>query len=188
MKAKEWIRNFRCLNYEHKQEVLKAIIEELKGKVDECNTLEEIFEKLIKKGKPDKDSIEISKAFKRYQALPEKRQINVRNSIIAAIDEQCKLKTQEEKETKCKEEGHIFGEWEYYSWITKEEGVIDHQRFTENVEHRRWSRICARCGYKEITEYEPEELREARAEKARQEKIKVLEKELDELKKQGPKA
>ena len=30
MKAKEWIRNFRCLNYEHKQEVLKAIIEELK--------------------------------------------------------------------------------------------------------------------------------------------------------------
>ena len=50
-----------------------------------------------------------------------------------------------------------------------------------DVEHIAWTRSCKRCGYVESVENEPQELIDARNEKAKQNKIKKLKQQLKKL-------
>lgn len=118
----------------------------------------------------------------KFSSLPTNKQVRVLN---VAKGEFKKIEAEETKranEKQCREEGHIFSKWDKRTWTTKEvywdagpQGYID-------VEHHEWNRTCSRCGFKETVDREPQELIDERKAKAKKEKIKCLEKELNKLK------
>ena len=77
----------------------------------------------------------------------------------------------------CAEHGHT-GEWQketYYSegWM----GDLSDRQWVKQS-HVRWFRICTRCGEREVSETEPEEVKKLR----KQKKIKALEEKLKRMK------
>ena len=194
MKTKQWIYNFKTLDSNQQLEVSKAIVDELKENErysfavdnydDEMSQeVRLFFNKMIKVANTKQELKKLQKVLSSFQSLNRERQSNVIESLVSLLNSYYEDQVHEEKEKICQSEGHVMGEWEYDSWTSYEDTVIDHQ-FVHGFEcyHEEWMRTCSRCGYKEITEIEPEEVRIKREEKERQDKIKKLEKELEKLK------
>ena len=82
---------------------------------------------------------------------------------------------------KCEKEGHTFSEWKFsLQTVTTIMGDLGYGKEVE-IQKEFWERKCTRCGYNEVVSKEPDEVRAVRLEQERQDKIKILRKELAEL-------
>ena len=194
MNKKQWINNFKSLDPDQQLEVSIAIMNELKDNEeyldidDEYNnnkskTTRVFFNKLVENAETKQDLKKIQKIFGHFQSLTKERQERVIESITSSIEKYFQEQKQEQKERTCQREGHLMEEWQYYTWITLEDDIIDHQK-VHNIEcrHEEWRRTCTRCGYTEISKQVPKEITIIRDEEERQAKIKKYEKELRRLK------
>lgn len=101
------------------------------------------------------------------------------NSINRSISKIESNNKQKAAEIECRNNGHIFGEWQKYSWT---ENVMVWDSGPAGyipVEKVKWERTCTRC--KETVDKEPQELIDARKERNKQNRIKALKKELKRL-------
>ena len=136
----------------------------------------------IKTPKKKKETEQELELLKRYNSLS----LDSRRKVLICLKDWMDtfIENQENKEKKehCKNEGHIYGEWQYKLY-TKNVPVYDAgvQGYID-VECSEWYRTCQRCGYIEKSEYEPKSVTEARLEQEKQEEIKILEKRLKNLK------
>ena len=91
----------------------------------------------------------------------------------------------------CDEEGHIFQEWrkhEYTRYVSPLEAYGMEGLAAPNphsptipIPIPEWIRTCERCGFEEIVEREPPEVRNARLAKEKKARIRKLKKELRKL-------
>ena len=186
----EWIHNYNNLSFEQKYEVAKTIVnsignnqyyfmqndEEMKKVIDFFNQLLESFNQ--------KQSIDGQETIiEKFKGLSQVNKGKVLKEIITLIEFAKKNQDYEDRENICKREGHVFSKWKHYHWTRYIDTIIDHECVCNYpVEMHSWGRICSRCGYQESVEREPDEVWEARMKKEKNERIKVLEKELRNLK------
>ena len=91
----------------------------------------------------------------------------------------------------CDEEGHIFQEWRKHECTKYISPVQAYgiEGLMMSCPHKpdipipitEWIRTCERCGFEEIVEQEPTEVRNARLAKEKKERIRKLKKEIREL-------
>ena len=118
---------------------------------------------------------------KKINSLDHKYKVKFFKTIGYDVNRIFKQMDQEKREDKCKNEGHEFSEWEFYTWKEKVIGgdLGEHQEFM--IDKKTWERSCTRCGFKEMTEIEPESVKAVRLEKEKTKIIKRLKKELKRL-------
>ncbi len=190
MKIKQWIYNFNSLDPNQQLEIAKALVEELKDNEryldaeDEYNNemsqaVRLFFNRMVKNANTKQELKDLQTTLSCFQSLSPERQSKVIESIVSSIQHYYGIQEHEQRERICQSEGHVMGEWEYHSWTTYEDTVIDHQQVHGlECHHEEWTRTCKRCGFKEKSKIEPEEERTKREEIEKQARIKKLEKEL----------
>ena len=136
----------------------------------------------IKTPKKKKETEKDFELLKRYNSLSLDSRRKVLISLKDWMDTFIETQENKEKQEHCKNEGHVYDEWQYKLY-TKNVPVYDAgvQGYID-VECSEWYRICQRCGNIEKSEYEPKAVKEARKKKKKQEEIKTLEKRLKNLK------
>ena len=193
MKVNKWLDNFVDLEPEQQLEIANAIFEELIDNEDAfgedgyntelSESVRGLIDRFIFENKNKKDLKKVQEILKHFKELSVHKKEKVITELESLVDKYYKKEIQEQKEHICQNEGHIMGEWEKSEWTSYEDGWIDHQYvYGIKCHHEGWSRICERCGFKEAVTEEPEEVRINREEQEKQQKIKRLEKELNELK------
>ena len=129
------------------------------------------------------DSNKIIESLIDFKQLPLKYQIAVLEFFGAKVDEYKQIVSQEAAEKICASEGHQFSKWKKFVDINYEDAWIDHELIHNyRSEKTMWERTCARCGYVERVEQEPQELVDQQRKINKQAKIKKLEKTLRKLK------
>lgn len=121
-----------------------------------------------------------------FGCLDYEKKLSIMDSVSSLLHQFISEQQKENIEAICESSGHIFSDWKYYTWT--ESGRVTDSRATQEwikgkfeVERREWRRICSRCGFVEVTEFEPEEIRTKRLVKEKIEQIQILKKELKEL-------
>lgn len=164
MKTDKWLESFNNLDEKNQLKVVEKIVDWLKTnessfilKYDKERLIlvREFFENLIiniEEKYKDKRIIDI---LKKYDSLTEEHKDDVINYLVIVIEEKLKKEEQKEKEDKCEEVGHLFGDWESQMWIPYEHVADDHGY---PVKREKWSRECSRCGYIETVFSEPIDL------------------------------
>jgi hypothetical protein len=192
MKDEKWIEDFLLLSERGQVRVSESIINYLRQNErmyseeeydqERSKRVRELFEELVKSRENKQINNDLVALLEKYEKLtPEYRKI-VAESIIEVVDSYLNHQIHEENKNKCEQEGHVYSDWEYVKVTGISNGFIDHQ-WVEGMpyEKNEWHRTCKRCGYVEVVEYEPEEVRIAREEQERKAEIKRLRKELKKL-------
>ena len=207
MKTKQWIYNFNSLDPNQQLEIAKALVEELKDNEryldaeDEYNNemsqaIRLFFNKMVKNANTKQDLKALKTTLSCFQSLSPERQSKVIESIVSSIQHYYEIQEQEQKESICQREDHLFDEWrkvesKYSHHIdSKDNSYYDHNGYLrsytthtyEDYDEIYWIRTCKRCGYSEKSLQEPKEVIEKRKEEEKQARIKKLEKELRVLK------
>lgn len=148
------------------------------------NNSENIIDRLYDNTDNELISSQKNKSIERFQSLSDKNKIKVIEEVNTIIKKYHKIEVQENNERICDEQGHTFGEWIKKEWTTKEvywdagpQGYID-------VKHKRWDRVCNRCGFIDSVKTEPESVKFAREKEEKKAKIKKLRRELRDLEKE----
>ncbi len=184
-----WIHNYQNLSFEQQCEVAKAIVEALSKNqyhfMENDKDMDEVvsfFRRILESANQKNVIGENKSVLERFEGLSQVNKEKTIKKIIDVINSCDKAQKQEENERTCLHEGHIFGDWNYHEWTTKEvcwdagpQGYVD-------VKHEKWTRVCSRCGFVEEVKDEPQELIEKRNEINRKARIKRLETELKRLK------
>ena len=190
-KKERWLSKFEELEPEEQLEVADFIREELDLNVEiaedeggEYNILysrkvEDFFEKFLYCLKADNIAKKNLDILKKFYSLNEKNKKKAILEFSKTISKYLYLEEIDNKKKICKNEGHNFTKWTINKWTTSEYFMEDHSE--HDVEHIAWRRSCKRCGYVESVEKEPQELIDARNEKAKQNKIKKLKQQLKKL-------
>ena len=190
-KKERWLSKFEELEPEEQLEVADFIREELDLNVEiaedegeEYNILysrkvEDFFEKFIDCLEAEDIAKKNLDKLKKFDSLNEKNKKKVILELSKIISKYLYLEEIDNKKKICNNEGHDFTKWTTNKWTTREYFREDHCEY--DVEHIAWTRSCKRCGYVESVENEPQELIDARNEKAKQNKIKKLKQELKKL-------
>ena len=207
MKTKQWIYNFNSLDPNQQLEIAKALVEELKDNEsyltleDEYNNemsqeIREFFNKMIKNANKKQDLKALQTTLSSFQSLSPEKQSKVIESIVSSIQHYSKIQEQEQKESICQREEHIFNEWKKVKYTkihhidSTDNSYYDHNGYLRNYTTHTyedyadicWERTCKRCGYSEKSMQEPKEVIIKRKEDEKQARIKKLEKELRDLK------
>lgn len=133
---------------------------------------------------------ELLKAISTFKNLPIKHQLSVLKSFVNKVKKECTLEERELVESECARKGHDYSKWEEIKYRTSERNpYLDSRDYIVpegmeyiTIKHTRWERTCARCGYVESVDQEPQELIDERNERNKKAKIKSLEEELKRLK------
>lgn len=188
----KWVYNYNSLNPDSQLEVAEAIANELRDNelfFDESEYDKEKSKIIRKFFGTIKLSVEKSKELKkiasiseRFEGLSQNNKRKVIDEIFQIVTKYFGIQEQENKEKVCQQEGHIFGEWKYVQRTTYIDTVIDHQRVHNfPVKQENWKRTCSRCGFVYKVDHEPQELIDARKEKAKKVQIKSLKSEIKRL-------
>ena len=187
-----WIHNYNNLNPEQQLEVAEAIVKDLEANQykytqDDKNKSNKVIiflKKILESASQEKSITESEIIIRRFKKLSKDNRNKVLGEILHIIDSYIKKQNQQDKETICQREGHLFNTWTESTW--KEKAVVwdaGPQGYAE-VECHSWHRICQRCGFVEKVDSEPQELTDARKKKAEKARIRQLESELKKLKRQ----
>lgn len=203
MKTNKWVNNYLSLNRQQQLEVLEAIIgtrektgEHQGDELDRFRIIKEFLNEIIAEYSSPKSRKRLT-LLERFDNLPEETKKKAANEIIKIIEDLVKKQNLEKAKKTCIQEGHIFGDWKKVEYTTCSHPVVrkhsfyDHNGYLVEETDRtyrnnrgiKWVRECRRCGHKENSFREPDEVIQAILEEKRQEEIKQLENRLKELKK-----
>ena len=188
---KKWLHDYENLSTEQQVEVALAIAEFIKRGRSSINFREFEEERLdamdevlhvLSMMEDEKKFLSTTNILNNFRALPQKKRLEIANSTYRYIEGCYEETMRERNENICNMEGHTFGKWVRHTRSGSTDAVIDHQ-FAKNMpyEYTEWTRTCTFCGKVETTRIEPEEAKEERLEKERQDKIRKLKRELKEL-------
>ena len=144
-------------------------MENLLDVIDECMDREEL--------------VKYRELFNKFDNFSKNRKRYILKELYKLLDKENTKQINEDLMDTCRSEGHIFTPWERSACPTirfypNQYGKTE----THDCITFFWSRKCKRCGYSQLQEQEPEELVTKRLIKIKEEKIKELNNEIDELK------
>lgn len=156
----------------------------------ETLSMHEIEKGLAFKKNKKYNQSEMIKAISAFKNLPVKHQLSVLKSFMSKVKKECELEASELVEAECTRKGHDYSQWKEIKYKTSERNpylnsrdyIVPEGMEYITVEHTKWERTCARCGYVETVEQEPQELIDERERQNKKAKIKSLEEELKRLK------
>lgn len=137
----------------------------------------------------EKDNIELMNAVIEFKKLPISHQLNVIKSFTRKVKKEKLLLEKQQIEDICKKEGHSFTNWNKdivttmvrNPYMGSRDYIVPEGKEWLPKSFPRWQRKCTRCGFVEMTEEEPLEVKNQREEEERQTRIKQLEDELQQL-------
>jgi len=192
MKDEKWIVDYMFLTERGQMRVAESVINFLRRNEEmyseeeydheRSQRVRELFEELVASRENKDINNKIAGLFEKYEKLNPEYRKKAAKHIIESVEDYLERQTHEENKKKCEEEGHVYSDWEYIKVTGTSNGFIDHQ-WVEGMPYERneWHRTCKRCGFIEVVDREPEEVRKVREEQERKEEIKRLRKELRRL-------
>ncbi len=189
--VKKYVENYEYLTPDNQIKVASAITRELED--NESFLEDDEYDKkkstIIRKGisvlinniKKKEELKGLEKTFKNFNRLSESNKEKAISEIAGILDKYNEIQRQENKIATCKREGHIFSNWKKCTHTTSEMVWDAGPRGYIDVKKTEWNRTCNRCGCIQTTKVEPQEVKEARQEKAKERKMKSLRKQLAEL-------
>lgn len=193
---KKWVNDFENLYPEQQLEVAEAIVNFfekhpytfLPNDRARVNNASIILKILLAIASSQKSVSGDGTVLERFEKLSPENKDAAIGRILEVIASYAAAQDLEERKRICETSGrHVFGEWFKKSWTTTEPVWDAGLQGSVKVPHQEWRRVCTRCGYKETSKKEPQELIDARKEAARQKKIGQLQRRLDRLKREEPK-
>ena len=188
--TKKWIDRFSDLWCDDRLEIAEAIARWImvpencatpNYDIEKAKEVKEFFENLVDKLTVEEHDGHVAELFEKYKNLTPERKRKIIRGVLSDISRYAKEQHQEDLENECARTHHLYGNWEYHEWETKEETRIDLQFCRVPVQHRQWECKCKRCGHVLVSETEPEEVRKARIIKENNARIRQLKKEMRDL-------
>ena len=179
-----WTRNYEKLDPNNQLLVAETIANELKlnekyleeNEYDhkKSKIVRELFSSILKDLKKPEEFNKFDSVFKKFDDLSLSNKRKLINVIYDIVCTYVRLQEQENKETICKNSGHLFGNWVYNKWTNYIDAEVDnHHVHNLPIERQEWTRICSRCGHIETVQKEPQELVQKRNEELER-RLKLL--------------